>query len=246
MSTKNEDVHLPDNMEALKPEASACSPGCGCHGGKPACRARWIVGAIIILAAGVLVARALIKNHGVSAEQAMPGFASLQVAGKVPVPLTDATPATSALRRAERPNSRMSGDAAKNEASAVPAPVAVQEIGALSELNAMAADTGGVFVFLPGKNEPLIKAPLAQMRNAAKTVETQGQKIGLFILKAGSPDYVQAAAQMPVPCVLAMVKGRRMIPVVGKITEAKLIQGFVAASSAGGCGAGGCGPRGCN
>ncbi|MBU4365897.1 MAG: hypothetical protein L6437_16565, partial [Kiritimatiellae bacterium] len=72
--------------------------------------------------------------------------------------------------------------------------------------------------------------------------------IGIFTLKPGSRDYEQIATQMPVPGVLAMVKGRGMIPVSGDITETKLIQGFVAASSGGGCGpsSAGCGPAGCN
>jgi hypothetical protein len=140
------------------------------------------------------------------------------------------------------------GDAVTNEAPAVPATVAVQEIGALSDLNAVAANTDGVFVFLSGKNEPLIKAPLAQMRSAARTIESQGRKIGVFTLKTGSRDYEQVARQTPVPGVIAMVKGRGMSAVSGEITETKLIQAFVAASSAGGCGpsSAGCGPSGCN
>jgi len=113
----------------------------------------------------------------------------------------------------------------------------------------LAADAGGVFVFLAGKNDPVIKAPLAQMRSAAKTIEAQARmKIGLFTLKTDSPDYMQVTAQIPAPSVLAMIKGRGMVPVSGEITETKLIQAFVAASSAGGCGpaSAGCGPAGCN
>lgn len=223
MTTPNENPKPSDNMDLLKPEASACGPACGCHAAGPASRVRWIAGAIIILAAGVLVARALIKNNGASAEKAAPVFASLPAAGQAPAPMA-------------------------GSASAAPATAAVKDIGALSDLNALAADTGGVFVYLPGKNEPPIKAPLAQMRSAAKTIGAQGQKIGIFTLKTDSPDYAQVAAQMPVPGVLAMVKGRGMVPVSGDITEAKLIQGFVAASSASGCGpaSAGCGPAGCN
>lgn len=223
MTAMNEDQKPSDNMEALKQEASVCGPGCGCHAGGSSSRARWIVGVIIILAAGMLMARALIKNNSASAEKTVSGFASLPAVGQAPAPAADTTPAAQSA-------------------------VAVKEIGGLSELNAVAADTGGVFVFLAGKNDPLIKAPLAQMRSAAKTIEVQGQKIGLFTLKTDSPDYAQVAAQTPVPCVLAMVKGRGMIPVLGDITETKLIQGFVAASSGGGCGpaSAGCGPSGCN
>ena len=219
MTTNPEIPKPPDAMGALKQETSACGPGCDCHAAGPSARTRWIVGVIVILAAGVLVARAMIRNNSASAENATLGFASL--------PTAEQAPATDASR-------------------AAPATVAVREIGALSELNAVAADTGGVFVFLPGKNDPLIKAPLVQMRSAAKTIEARGQKIGVFTLKTDSQDYTQVAAQVAVPCVIAMVKGRGMIPVSGDITEAKLIQGFVAASSAGGCGPSGCGPSGCN
>lgn len=230
MSTKNEDREKTNNMEAPKEEASSCGPGCGCHSGGQSSRIRWIVGLVIILAAGVLVARAMMKNSSAQADIKAPGFAALPIAGQTPAPVANAAPAT-------------------GDATAVPVTVAIQELGALSELNAVAADTGAVFVFLAGKNDPPIKAPLAQMRSAAKTIEAQaGIKIGLFRLKTDSPDYARVAEQMPVPCVLAMVKGRGMIPVSSDITEAKLIQGFVAASSGGGggCGPSGCGPSGCN
>lgn len=228
MSTKNEDPKPIDTMEALNQEASACGPGCGCHAGGVSNRTRWILGTIIIIAAGVLVARALIKNNDAVPEKTTSAFAALPTIEQVLPPATVVP--------------------AKRDVIATPVTVAVQELGALSELNTVAADTGGVFVFLAAKNDPPIKAPLAQMRSAAKMIEAQGQKIGLFTLKTDSPDYAQVAAQMPVPCVLALVKGRGMIPVSGDITEPKLIQGFVAASSAGGCGptSAGCGPAGCN
>jgi hypothetical protein len=228
MKTKNEDRNPNDNMEALKQETPACGPSCGCHAGGPASRTRWIVGAIIIIAAGVLMTRAMIKNNSGSSEKMAPGFASLPTVGQAPAHVASAIPAT-------------------NDATTGPVTAAVKEIGAFSELNTADADMGGVFVFLAGKNDPLIKAPLAHMRSAAKTIEAQGQKIGLFTLKTDSPDYAQVATQTQVPCVLAMVKGRGMVPVSGDITEMKLIQGFVAASSSGGCGTSscGCGPSGC-
>ncbi len=229
MSTNNEDRQQADNMDAPKQEMPACGPGCGCHAGRPSNRMRLIVGAVIIVAAGVLMARAVIKNNGASTGQAASGlqaqskFAALPPA---PAPVANAVPA-------------------KDDAPV--AQGAVKELGALDELNAVAADTDGVFIFLAAKNDPPIKAPLAQMRSAAKTIEAQGKKIGLFILKTDSADYAQVAQQTSVPCVLAMVKGGGMIPVSDDITETKLIQGFVAASSRGGsCGPSGCGPSGCN
>lgn len=261
MTTSNDSSKPTDNMEARKQEAAACGPGCGCHPPGSSGRTRWLVGVIVLVAAGVLMARAVIKNNSASTVKPASEFASLPTVGQVPV--ADAVPAPSASRQAEGSSDRLSGDAVTkdtpaavavsvpivNEAPAASNTVAVKELGALSDLNAVAADTGGVFVFLAGKNDPVIKAPLAQMRSAAKTIEAQARmQIGLFTLKTGSTDYSQVAAQTSVPCVLAMVKGRGMVPVSGEITEPKLIQGFVAASSAGGCGpaSGGCGPAGCN
>jgi hypothetical protein len=112
----------------------------------------------------------------------------------------------------------------------------VETIGSLSELNTMAAKPDAVFVFLPGKEGASANPPSTAMNGAARTIEAQGKKIGLFTLKPGSPDYDQIAKQISVPGVLAMVKGRGTSPISGDITETKLVQGYLAASSAGGCG----------
>jgi hypothetical protein len=165
----------------------------------------------------------MVKDNGAQAAPASTGFAALAAA-------PEQTP---------------------EPAAAVKPPVTdtVKEIAELSELNGVAADTFGVFVFLPGKGETASKAPMAQMRGAARTIEPQlrGGKIGMFALKAGSRDYEQVASQMAVPGVLAMVKGKGMSATSGDITETKLVQALVAASSAGGCGpaSAGCGPSGC-
>ncbi len=182
------------------------------------------MGVGILLIAGVLVARAVVKNNGAETAKAPAvGFAAL------PSPLQTPPP-----------------DGAVKPAGTD----AVKEIAALSELNTLATDTVGVFVFLPGKTEATAKAPTAQIMSAARTMEPQlgGGKIGVFALKAGSRDYEQVASQIPVPGVLALVKGRGMAPVSGEITEMKLVQAYVTASSAGGgCGpaSSGCGPSGC-
>lgn len=61
MSQTNETNEEKTNMERLREDASACGPGCSCHTGGSG-RARWIVGAIVIVLAGVLVARAAMKD----------------------------------------------------------------------------------------------------------------------------------------------------------------------------------------
>ena len=112
----------------------------------------------------------------------------------------------------------------------------VETIGALAELNALAAKLDAVFVFLPGKEGTSANPPAATMNQAARTIEAQGKKIGLFTLMPSSRDYDQIEGQISLPAVLAMVKGRGMKAISGDITETKLVQGYLAASSAGGCG----------
>ena len=117
----------------------------------------------------------------------------------------------------------------------------VKEIVELSDLSTVAADMGGMFVFLPGRDETTAKAPTALMQGAARKIESQlrGGKIGIFTLKAGSSDYEQVASQVPVPSVFAMVMGRGIGVASGGLTENKLLRAYATASKTAGCGCGG-------
>ncbi len=209
MNPQNEDGKPTDNMELLKQQSATCGPGCGCNATGKSGKTRWVIGAIVLAVAGVMVVRAMIKSNGASFQTSAPAFAS---------PAASQTPSTN------------SGTAAPAVESSV-----VTSIGAIAELNTVAAKLDAVFVFLPGKEGISANPPLTPMQSAARTIESKGLKCGLFALKAGSRDYNQIAAQMSVPGVLAMVKGRGKSVISGDITETKLVQGFVAASSAGGC-----------
>jgi hypothetical protein len=226
MTTNNEEPKPADNMEALKQQASACcGSDCGCHGPKAPSKMRWVLGAVVLVAAGAMVVKAVLKNNSVSPEKATAGYAA--------VPPTAQAPVAGVPAVVKEPAAPMNMKVIKT-------------IGTLSELNTVAADTTAVFMLLPGKNEAADKLPMAQVQGAVRTIETQsGTKVGVFTLKTDSPEYEQIATQTALPGVLAMVKGRGMVPVSGEITEEKLVQAYVAASSAGGCGAGGCGPTGC-
>jgi hypothetical protein len=223
MDSPNEEQKPADNMELLKQQASACGPGCACHDTETAGRTRWIVGMIILLVAATLVARAVVKNRGASTEPAALGFPSL---------------APTATADSQAPVSPV-------------AAVAATEIGvgktiaSLSDLNTIVAANDAVFVYVPARDGASGDPPTASMQSAASRINSQGYKLALFTIERGSRDHAQLAAQMSVPGVLALVKGRGMSAVSGEITETKLIQGFVAASNAGGCGPGGCGPTGC-
>lgn len=220
MNSPNDDGKKPDNMELLKQQAAACGPECCCHPPSGAGKWRWVIGVIVLIAAGVLVVRAVTKGNGGSAQAATPAFATAAASGK---------------------SANASGSSGQTAETSVG-----KTLGALSELNTVATDTTAVFIFLPGKGGASGNPPSTPMKSAANTLESKiGAKCGLFTLKAGSRDHVDIAAQVSVPGVLVMVKGGGMIPISGDITETKLVQGFVAASRGGGCGAGGCGPSGC-
>jgi MYXO-CTERM domain-containing protein len=77
MSTTSEEPKSSNNVESLKQDALACGPGCGCHTVGPSSRSRWVVGVIVLVAAGVLVARAVVRNNDASADAATVGFASV-------------------------------------------------------------------------------------------------------------------------------------------------------------------------
>lgn len=214
MNTPNENGKPTDHTESPKPQAACCDSGCSCHAtGNPG-KARWVIGAIVLAAAGVLVARDIIKSNGASVQTTTPAFA-------LPTSTGDSGSATN------------SGTAASTTEKSV------ESIGALSELNTVATNLDAVFVFLPGKEETSANPPAATLNKAARTIEAQGKKIGLLTLKPSSPDYDKIAGQISMPGVLAMVKGRGMNAISGDITETKLVQGYLAASSAGGCCGGG-------
>jgi len=224
MSTTNEDGKQPEKTEPMKQEGAACcGPGCGCGTAAKTNKARWVVGVIVLAAAGVLVVKGMIKSDKGAAQAATAGFAN--PAATQPAAGADAKP---------------------EAAVAVDETSVGTTLGALAELNTTAAKSDAVFVFLPGKEGNSAKAPSVPMRAAVRTMEAKGVKCGLFTLKPGTRDYEQVSKQMAVPGVLALVKGRGMSAVSGEVTEAKLLQGYVAAGSAGGCGPGaspGCCPK---
>jgi MYXO-CTERM domain-containing protein len=257
MSTPNHEPKPASNMDALKQQAEACGAGCACHTPGPSGRTRWVLGAIILVGAAALAGRAVLKSNTTTATSistasattfaapASPGVAVAAAPAGAPPP-APAVPVAAASTVA--PTAPAAGvSPAVSAGAAVPGPKAVvgTEIAAFAELNALAADTTAVFVFVPAKSPDATPAPSAQMEAAARTIAAQGkQKVGIFTLKTDSADYEQILGQVTAPGVLALVKGRGMNAVSGEITETKLVQAFVAASKAGGCGSGssGCGP----
>ena len=221
--------------------AAACGPGCGCNTG-PSGRARWVIGAIIVVITGVLIVRAVMKDDNRQTQGLNAGFASPQSSaarqtaadsaarapqGKVPTPEAAAPPGTVTDNPPDKPV------------------ICGALIRSLGDLNSRAMDKDGVFLFLSGQDAAKNLEIAAAIEKSTATLRGRNISMGLFTLKDGSSEYASLIRQVPPPGVIAMVKGRGASGVSGDITESKLIQAFVAATSAGGCGPSGCAPSGC-
>jgi hypothetical protein len=217
-----------DMAKDIHAQDADCGPGCSCTGSRGAGRVRTFIGILVLAIATVFVTKAIIKRN-----------TSASLTPKA----TFATSTLSPTDRVERVSAAESVPAVQQAGTNQLAESSATEIATLADLNTMATATDVVFLYLQGtSSEP----PIAQMKSVAKTIGAQGRSVGIFTLKTTAPEYKSITAQVPVPCVLAMVKGRNTIPISGKITEAKLLQGFIAASTAVNCGPTGCGPSGCN
>jgi MYXO-CTERM domain-containing protein len=219
MNPPNENVKPGGNVDGPKPKAGGCEAGCGCHTASKPGNKRWVIGVILLAAAGVLVARAVIEGNRAT-KAAAPDFA-------LPTALLPAGIAT-------------------NSGAVAPATEqGLQIIELFSDLNGLAAKPDAIFVYLPGKEATSATPPLKALQDAMAAIEHNGgQKCSLFTLKAGSADYDQIAGKISFPSVLVLAKGHGISPVTGEITEAKLVQGYMGASSAADCAGGsGCCPK---
>lgn len=225
MNQTDKDSTPVNNSGPLKEESSPCDAGCGCHAGGVSSRTRWGVGAVVLVIASTLVARTVMRSDSTSAQTSESAFAA-------PVGMMS-EPAAPA-------------DASANDTSESKPMVCGESIQTLGDLNRKATDNDAVFVFLAGSDADKTNAAVGVVEKAADTIRGRGINMGLFTIAYGSREYTNLTMQVPPPGVLAMVKGRGAAAVSGDITESKLMQAFVAASTAGGgCGPSGCGPSGC-
>jgi hypothetical protein len=121
-------------------------------------------------------------------------------------------------------------------------------IDSLASLNEVAANKDAVFVFIPANdNEIVKKETLDAIASAEQKLKSSDIKLGLYTLRfSPSKEYASIAAQLTLPGVLVMSKGKGMGAVSGEITEGKLLQAYVASSRAGGCCPSGGGSAGCS
>ena len=214
----------PEDSQACCPSASGsgdcCPPSSG--GGKS-----WktMVFILIVVAAGVVLARSLIGKSNSAANQTQQLFAAIQPEAKLESPLVPS----------------VVNDMTKEDISDDKAAPALwgPELDSLASLNKVATETDAVFVLLASNDQQSNQNITKEIEAAAKTIKSNGVRVSAFRLNKAVPDYAQLAKQVSIPSVLAMVKGRGMNAVSGEITEANLLSAFVRASMP----VSSCGPR---
>ena len=211
-------------MEKMKSEN--CGPGCDCSKPSGNTKAKAAICLIVLLAIG-----------GIFAYKAKNGKQT------APVNTTTAFAAPVVSEESEKKPDASTIDKQEPAVKPVEANNKVGEfLDSLASLNKVAVNQDAVFVFLPAKGSDLIsKETMAAIASAEKKIEATGAKLGLYTLQSSSPEYANLAAQLTLPSMLVMSKGRGMGAVSGGITEEKILQAYVASNSAG-CGPSGCGP----
>jgi len=248
----------PAEAAATGENEAGCGEGCACHAVGAGGKIRMVIGQIVVVIALVLVARAFLKNKGTTTPDGTDAFsaarvqdASAAVVETVGAPASQqgnaAVVSTASDDRAAGTGVPSPGasSADEGEARQVQPVVCGETIRSLNELSQRAMASDGVFVFLAGEDAGKARDAIPAIEKAAEKIRGRGTKLDLFTLKNGSAEFRDVAVQVPPPGVLAMVKGRGASAVTDGITEAKLLQAFVTASSASGCGPSGCGPTGC-
>ncbi|MHC4396489.1 MAG: hypothetical protein ACYS1A_12620 [Planctomycetota bacterium] len=200
-----------DDSQKCCPSTSGDSTCCSSASGSYSTR-KFLVFAIIVVAAGIILARSLMKESTAVGDDTQQVFATIgqekdgesspQINTVTNVVTSDKTELT--LWRAE--------------------------LDSFASLNKVAADSDAVFIFLVAEDQQGNQTITKEIEAAAKKIESDGSRICAFKLKKDAPDYAQLAKQFSIPCVVAMVKGCGMSAVSGEIDEAKLIQAFVMAS----------------
>lgn len=219
-------------------EIDACGPGCACGTPSSGGKTTQLVVSLLALAAvaGILIYKAVVAKDN----------SSDIAATKDGVTLAFAQPALGTM-------SKVAGETQPSAAAKPDAAKVGQRVGeyldSLSALNEVATNQDAVFIFIPNPQNDLADDKTSTAVHAAQqALKRRNIALGLYTLRASSPDYSGISAQVQAPAILVACKGRGIAAVSGDVTEQKLLQAFMASLSGGGCGPSGCGSSGssCN
>jgi len=209
----NDDKEKAGSGDKTSDVQPCCDGGSCCPSGSDGASKKWkiVVFVLIVVAAGVVLARSLISKSNSAADRSQQLFATI-----LPADTPDSSAAaTTETHESDQPASGLWGE----------------PLDSLASLNNAAANADAVFILLAADDRESSQAATKQIEAAAKTIQGGGKRISAFQLKQGTADYANVAKQLSIPCVLALVKGGGISAVLAdQITETKLAQAFVSAS----------------
>ncbi len=214
-----------------------CDGGSCCPSGSDGGNKSWkiVVFILIVLAAGVVLARSLLRKSDSPTEQGQNTFAAIQpeIVGDTPSPQNaEATMQNPTASKGDTETSSVANEQTMEDVPDRASPALWgPELDSLASLDKAAANSNAVFILLAAEDQEGNQAAAKQIEAAARKIRTGGTSISAFRLKQGAPNFANFAKQLSVPCVLAMIKGGGVSGVsADQITEMKLVQAFVTAS----------------
>ena len=226
------------NSQQTESDPQSCSDGGSCcPSGSDGAGKNWkmVVFILIVIAAGAVLARSIIRKSDSATEQRQGTFAAIQPEFIQDIPSPLKAEATTQDLTASRGNTATPAVAKEKTEGDVSAKASLvlweSELDSLVSLNKVAADIDAVFVLLAAENQQDIQTITNEIEAAAKKIQAGGISISAFRLKQSAPNYANLTKQLSAPCVLAMVKGGGLSGIsADQITETKLVQAFVTAS----------------
>ena len=233
----NDDKEQVNSQQTEGDPQPCCDGGSCCPSGSDGAGKNWkmVVFILIVIAAGVVLARSIIRKSDSETEQRQGMFATIQPEFIQDIPSPLKAEATTQDLTASRGNTATPAVANGKTEGDVSDKVSLvlwgSELDSLASLNKAAADIDAVFVLLAAEDQQDIQTITNEIEAAAKKIQAGGISISAFRLKQSAPNYANLTKQLSAPCVLAMVKGGGLSGVsADQITETKLVQAFVTAS----------------
>ena len=213
----NDDKEQANSQESASDLQPCCDGGSCCTSSSDGAGKNWkiVIFILIVIAAGGVLARSLIRKTNSTANQGQQSFAIIQPKSGGYIDAPSIADGTTEAEVSNQPALSLWG----------------KPLNSLASLGEAASDTDAVFILLAAEDQQDIQPITKEIEAAAKTIQAGGTRISAFRLMQGAPNYANLTKQLSVPCVLAMVKGCGLSGVpAGQVTETKLVQAFVAAS----------------
>ena len=243
----------PSNSQkkTIQENISACGPECGCKKPVGSSRVKVVVFLLVLLAICIILAyKVNTEKQGPPVDTGL-AFAAT-IANKVDKP--DSTSNSTSTVPSDTSSLAETVKDKQDPAVSIPSeekqnpdtkpvedtPKIGEILDSMNSLNKVALKQDAVFIYIPDMGKGTLKKETEKaIKSAEKQLKSKGIRLGIYTLKVGSSDYSSIKAQLPLPAMLVLTKGKGMGTVTGDITETKILQAYVASTRGGG---GGCCP----